>query len=237
MLFTVFSGDEARVELLDVRAGVRRALIADGRCPRYVRSGHLVYRRARSLEAVGFDLVRLLPVGTPAAILEGMPESNDNTCDFDVSHDGTLAYFHDSSGVPQRSLVWVDRQGREEPLSVRRDAYNNLRLSPDKTRVALDVGGPGQRRTIWVLDLARNVMQPVTDDLAGGRTPVWTPDGRHLVYSAPTRPEGWVNLFLRAADGSGAAERLTTSPNEHFASAVLADDRIIFREEPATIAT
>ena len=45
-------------------------------------------------------------------------------------------------------LAVVDRQGREEPLAVPPRAYTNPRLSPDGTRVALDVRD--QEEDIWV---------------------------------------------------------------------------------------
>ena len=46
---------------------------------------------------------------------------------------------------------------------------------------------------------------------------------------------GPVNLFWQAADGTGAVERLTESPNNQFPSAFSPDGtRLVFREETAT---
>ena len=42
-------------------------------------------------------------------------------------------------------------------------------------------------------------------------TEVWTPDGRRLIFSSERA--GVRNLFWQAADGTGAVERLTESPN------------------------
>ncbi len=59
--------------------------------------------------------------------------------------------------------------------------------------------------------------------------PTWTPDGLRVVFSS-TR-EGPPNLFWRAADGTGAVERLTDSPNEQDAYAFSPDGtRLVFRE-------
>ena len=41
--------------------------------------------------------------------------------------------------------------------------------------------------------------------------PVWTPDGRRLIFSSERDRRR--NLFWQAADGTGAVERLTESPN------------------------
>ena len=44
---------------------------------------------------------------------------------------------------------------------------------------------------------------------------VWTPDGRRLIFSSERA--GARNLFWQAADGTGAVERLTESPNTQYA--------------------
>ncbi len=41
---------------------------------------------------------------------------------------------------------------------------------------------------------------------------IWTPDGKRLTFGS-TRAGGSVNLYWKPADGSGTAERLTTSEN------------------------
>jgi hypothetical protein len=55
------------------------------------------------------------------------------------------------SGAPLSTLVWVDRKGREEPLDAEPNRYVYPRLSPDGTRVALDVRDENQ--DIWVWDV------------------------------------------------------------------------------------
>ena len=63
---------------------------------------------------------------------------------------------------------------------------------------------------------------------------MWTPDGRRLIFSSER--EGAQNLFWQAADGTGAVERLTSSPNIQFSTGVSPDGtRLIFTETaPAT---
>jgi serine/threonine-protein kinase len=64
--------------------------------------------------------------------------------------------------------------------------------------------------------------------------PVWTPDGRRLVFGSDR--EGTRNIFWQAADGTGAVERLTRSPNVQSPTAISSDGaRLIFTETtPAT---
>jgi eukaryotic-like serine/threonine-protein kinase len=58
---------------------------------------------------------------------------------------------------------------------------------------------------------------------------VWTPDGRRVIFSSDRA--GARNLFWQAADGAGAVERLSESPNAQYSSAVSPDGRfVIFTE-------
>ena len=105
-----------------------------------------------------------------------------------------------------RALVWVDREGREEPLAIPVLAYRTPRVSPDGTRVAVDVLGP-EGGDIWIHDLSRGTETILTTDPANDYGPLWTPDGEWVVFTS-TR-EGQVGVFQKRADTPGDAERLT----------------------------
>jgi len=233
VLFTVLRGslvvdENSRIAVLDLRSGERKDLVSGGSCAYYMPSGYLVYGRASALEAVGFDTGRQEVVGAPAPLIADVSMRNNGACDFDLSTDGTLVYLNASSRSPRRTLTWVDRNGREQRINAPPAGYTTLRLSPDETRVAMDIND-GQKRDIWILDLTREVIQRLTNDLSQNVVPIWTPDGRSVVYSAG--PAGKGNLYRQPADGSGSPERLTQSPNGEYPSAVLPDNRVLFREE------
>jgi Tol biopolymer transport system component len=106
------------------------------------------------------------------------------------------------------------------------------RLSPDGKRVAID--GRDQESDIWIWDLARETLTRFTFDPAQDTHSVWTPDGQRVLFRSGR--SGQFNLFWQAADGSGAVERLTESPNNQFPGAFSPDGtRLVFREE--TVAT
>ena len=74
---------------------------------------------------------------------------------------GTLVYVPRSATVSaQRSLVWVDRKGREEPLAAPPRAYTYPRIVPDGTRVAIDTRD--QQQDIWIWDIARQTLTRLT---------------------------------------------------------------------------
>jgi Tol biopolymer transport system component len=60
---------------------------------------------------------------------------------------------------------------------------------------------------VWVYDVRRGAPTRLTFD--GGNNPVWSPDGKRVVYNASG--SGANNLFTISADGSGKPERLATS--------------------------
>ena len=94
-----------------------------------------------------------------------------------------------------RTLTWVDREGRETPLPVP-DRAMRTGISPDGNRVALDIRD--QEADIWLWDLSRQSLTLIHVDLAADIAPIWTRDGRTIVFSRAG--EG---IFRQAADGTG----------------------------------
>ena len=128
---------------------------------------------------------------------------------FSVSTTGSLVYVPGAGGGGiQRSLVWVDRAGQEEPVGTPPGSYMQPRVSPDGTRLVF-TDQASENTDLWVYDLARATSTRLTIDPGTDDRPLWTPDGERVVF-ASTR-EGGSNLFWRAADGTGAVERLATS--------------------------
>ena len=126
-----------------------------------------------------------------------------------------------------RTLVWVDRHGTETPIPAPPRGYVHPRLSPDGTRVA--VFAADQELDLWLWDLGRTTLTPFTSGPGVDFFPVWTPDGHRLIFSSQRTGAG--NLFWQAADGAGAVERLTESPNAQSATAMSPDGRsVIFTE-------
>jgi len=222
--------DSAQVAVLDLRTGTQKILVRGGSHAQYVPSGHLVYGVAGTLRAIVFDLDRLEAVGAPIPVLPEVTMTGNGAAGFAVARDGTLVYVPGDAAVRRaaRTLVWVDRQGREEPINAPARQYTYPRISPDGTRVALDVRD--QQNDIWIWHLARGTLTRFTLDPAEDQYPVWTPDGRRLLFRSAR--SGQSNLFWQAADGTGAVERLTQSENPQWAYAMTRDGtRLVFRED------
>jgi serine/threonine protein kinase/Tol biopolymer transport system component len=214
VLFTIRSetgGQDAdRIAVLDLRNNTQKILVPGGSHAQYVASGHLVYVATGGLWAVSFDPRRLELQGSPVRVLPQLVTTVNGSGQFAVAKDGTLVYADSVPTVASQDLVWVDRTGKETPLGAPTREYLEARLSPDGTRVAVDIAD--QDRDIWVWDRERRVLTRVTADPANDAAPVWTLDGQRIIF-ASQRDGGIYNLWWQAADGTGNAERLTTSAN------------------------
>ncbi len=171
-------------------------------------SGHLVFVRTDGWWAAPFDLDRLDVTGPALPVLPGLQVGFAGLGQFAIAGDGTLVYVLGSSpdADTARTLVWVDREGQEEPLALPAREYRSLSLSPDGTRAALGLGTT--QRDIWVSELARGTLTRLTTDEARDTGPLWSPDGRRVVFGSDRNGQG--ELFWRLADGSGTAEPVLT---------------------------
>ncbi len=214
VLFTALNGfgwDESRIEVLRLDTGERRVLIRGGHTGRFLPSGHLVYYRAGALLAVPFDLARLEVRGDapPVTVADGVLQNTGTTgAAYAVSAAGVLAYIP-ALGAHQfvQRLVWVDRQGKIEPLAAPAKTYGYVALSPDGQHIAVSI--TSGTSVLWIYDLTRGSLTQLTSGQGSYINPLWTPDGRRVVYRS--NKAGIWNLYWRPADGSGAEERLTTS--------------------------
>ena len=99
------------------------------------------------------------------------------------------------------SRAVVDRaSGAARPLSANLRQYAMPRLSPDGKRLAVEIqDSPHQ---VWMLDIERDVLVPLTTEATGSHNFAWSPDGTTKVLRTPrcTRStNGWDVRDLRTA--------------------------------------
>ena len=196
--------------------------------------GHLVYAAAGALWAVPFDLARLETRGTPVPVVPEVVTTAFGGADAVVAGDGTLAYVlggvaASAESSRTRTLVWVDRQGRETPIQAEPRGYVYPRLSPNGAQIALSIAD--RDFDIWVWDLGRTTLNRATFDPGVDNYPVWTFDGARMIFTSERA--GVRNLFWQTADGTGLV-RLSERPNRQNATGVSPDGRVIFTEVSPT---
>jgi len=181
--------------------------------------------------AVPFDLDALEVTGDSVQVAQGVRQTPNGFVDYAISDNGTLIYVPSTStGGLNRTLVWVDREGQEEPLAAEPQGYEVPRISPDGSRLAITVSEPG-RDDVWIYDLERETLTRLTFDPGDDHNPLWTPDGKRIVFDSGRTGEAGHNLYWKAADGTGQVERLTTSPNSTGVHSFSPDGkRLVFEE-------
>jgi serine/threonine-protein kinase len=189
--------------------GPRKILQTNAYFARYV-SGHLLYLHDGTMFAVPFDVGRLEITGKPVPVLEQVSSSSAaGSAQLAASENGTVVYLESADANEEAAvLVGIDRDGKTSPLRSVPPEWGNPRFSPDGTRLALDITAIGGRPAVWVYDWTRDQLTRLTFGDGSDVSPVWTPDGRRIVF-ASTRGNGVPNLYWQRVDGTGTVQRLT----------------------------
>ena len=215
VLFAASGDDRAngQVAIQSLATGARRNLIQGATHPHYAPSGHLVYAQGGNLMAVPFDLQRLALTGAAVPVVEGVLQSTSSGgAQYNFSATGSLVYVAGAvQATAGNTLVWVSRNGIEQPLPAPLHEYGLPRLSPEGRRLAVLIGDQ-----VWLYDLSRETLSRFTFEGAENRAPVWTPDGKRIAFRSTK--EGPSNIFWQLADGSGGLERLTTSEYDQIST-------------------
>jgi len=194
----------------------------------YVDPGYLLYHRQGTLMAQPFDAERIRLNGEPVPIVEGVQFNPAfGRAAFAASENGVLAYRSGNNDGPARTLVWVSRNGTEQPLAAPERAYDYPRLSPDGGRIAVEIGPQ-----IWLYDLARDTLTRLTfEEGSVSENPIWAPDGKRILFDssmpgAAGHGATW-SIFWQMADGSGGLERLTTTDYQQTTRSLSSDGQLL----------
>jgi len=187
----------------------------------YAPPGYLLFVRNGTLMAQRFNSSKLALEGEALPVAERVGIGR-----FTVSASGVLLY--QEGEIPDASqLIWFDRAGKQTELALPEAAqYSDPMLSPDGSKFAVTIAESPAISDIWVIDLARKTKSRITFGPGGNEAPVWWPDGRSIVFGS--NREGGYAIYRRAADGSGADEKVLGTPGaEIWPYSVSPDGRYI----------
>jgi WD40 repeat protein len=205
--------DDANIDVVSLKSGERKTIQRGGFSARYLAdatgsngTGHLIYMHESTLFAEPFDPSRLATSGSPAPILEDVSSNAAAGGDFAFAQNGSFVYLSGKGSVAGWLISWVDSSGKTQPLHAPLGVYYAPRFSPDGKRLAFSMGN-GKGLDIWVKDLDRDTPSRLSFLPGQNRWPVWTPDGKNIVFTStnPAAP----GLYWIRSDGSGEAQRLT----------------------------
>jgi Tol biopolymer transport system component len=198
--------ENANIEAISLKTGRVKILKHGGYYGRYLPGGYLVYVHQGVLFGVKFDPARLEVRGAPTPLLEDVA-ANPITGggQFDFSGTGTFVYLAGKNAAQAWQLAWVDSSGKAQPVVAPLGEYLYPRLSPDGRKVAFT--GDGQ--DVYVHDLDQSTTTRLTFT-GHTNTPVWTPDGKHIVFDVDAND---YSLYWIRSDGAGDPQRILQNPD------------------------
>ena len=194
---------------------------------RYLPGGWVLFPRGGTLLAQRLDLERGALSGDAVTVADSVASiAVQGTSAISVSSTGLIAYRTAEVGL--RQLSWFDRSGAPLGALGAPDAsgLSCPRLSSDGLRAA--VHRTVQRnQDIWLLDGTRT--SRFTVDAGFEQCPVWSPDGRYIVFDS--NRAGTRDLYLRSANGAGEERTAVTSTNDKVVTDWSRDGRFMAYEQ------
>ena len=224
VVFSVVTNrNELRVAALRLTGGDHVTLLTDAQNP-HLMPGRIVYSdSAGELFTASLDPAGLSVTGAPAARHERPTWFGIfGAVGFSVSSNGTFLYA--PFEPDRRRLAVVRRDGAARTLPVPAQMYDRLSISPDGQHAALRIDTGFNFGDVWLLDLLRSNLVPFTRDRRS-RDPVWSPDGKRLVFSSDRN--GVRDLFLQPVDG-GSAEQISAVDIQADATSWSKDGALVF---------
>ena len=131
--------------------------------------------------------------------------------EFSVSANGDLVY---RGGLGNLRLTWLDRAGKH--LGTLGDAaqftvvayspFSGVQFSPDHKTVGVQMRDAVGNVDVWLFDTVHGLRTRFTSELAYDTAPVWSPDGRTIVFRSNRK--GPFDFYRKPADGSRDEELL-----------------------------
>jgi serine/threonine protein kinase/Tol biopolymer transport system component len=168
--------------------------------PAYANPGWLLYERQGVLVAQHFDPLSLKITGDPIPMGDAPAMVLDPAVSFtaaqpvSVSSVGSLAYY--SSPSVDTVAEWYDAQGHQVgTLDIPEGHYETVVISPDGTHAVLVRSTSPSESALWLVDLNRGSAVPLSSGPGRNDSPVWSPDGTKVAFSADR--EGAANVWVK----------------------------------------
>ena len=209
-------GTDFRIRIQSLLSGDSEELFP-GTSAQYLPTGHIVYNLPNdsTLYAVPFDLDKLEVRGGALPVAKNMLQLI-NSRHYAIADSGTLVYFQGAAMADpnnQRTLVWVNRTGKEETIGAQPMFYKYPNISPDGTKIAVTDYATGMDHHIYIWDLVREALIKLTIEGTDNISPVWSPDGKRIAFVSARR-ESDGGLYCKVADGTGQDEQLNPTPDQ-----------------------
>ncbi|HME05632.1 MAG TPA: hypothetical protein VKG25_01230, partial [Bryobacteraceae bacterium] len=175
-----------------------KTLIADsGGRPGCAQPGYLLFVRGSNLMAQTFDQKSFKLSGNPTPVVEQLGRDYTFSAAYALSRNGIMVAHN--GGISTSVLTWYDRAGKADGV-LGADNFNVIRFSPDGKILSTSVYDNSGGEDIWLLDLARGVRTRFTFGPALSDDPVWSPDGKMIVFDS--NRTGSYAIYEKPANGT-----------------------------------
>jgi Tol biopolymer transport system component len=181
----------------------------------YASPGWLIFQRDDAVFAQRFDPEAGKLSGDQVRLASGVWFTTSNGLGaFSVSHNGDLLFDETSSTAASSDHelrrwqpVWLDQTGLPRPVgSVQ--IYRGAEISPDGSRIAMH-RHDGEGGDVWITEPSGTETRLTYDPARDNSSPIWSPDGQHIVFGA--FKDGKWGLYRRLSDGRGTEDVLYES--------------------------
>ncbi len=220
ILPVVFSEQEPKVILIDVKTGSSEIIIEQGYQSKYARSGHITYLQADALWAVPFSVSDMTIQGSQVPVINGIETTISRDVyfgNYNFSENGRLVYISGNlmrrgSGnfnVLDIELTRLNHSGDTRKVNVPESSFAEITVSPDQNLVAMTRLDESGSRDVWVWDLVRESLGRRSFGGVDG-TPIWSNDGKSIFYQS--EQNATAEIWRTASNGSSSAEFITSTP-------------------------
>ncbi len=228
ILFVAVGPDTTKngIYAADLEARQMRMILPVRSLFEYSPAGYILYGRQQSIMAQRFDARKLTVIGDPLPVAAPAGElSSVWGAVASVSTNGTLAYSRAVNRAAQ--LHWYSREGKKISSVSGARNYNQLLISPDGKRVAVELDGTEKtpNRTLWLLELSTGILSPFTPNTdVPHADAVWSPDSRDLIYLSSKDGK---SVILRKPAGGGAEQVVISQQVSLYPEEALPDGSIL----------
>ena len=209
----------SKIAIASLTTGDAMVLDLPGIQPLGLIDNKLVYATvAGTIMVVPIDLAKRRVLGAPVQLLDNLVVNNSTGLARGAFAHGTLIY---QTGTQLSQLVIVGRGDTTRTVLADRRDYSFPRLSPDGRRIAVTIGA-GDRRDVWLDDIASGTLTRLTSDGSTNERPEWTPDGTRVLYRSDRGAR--TGIYSRPADLSAEPTQLNLGGHFDVYEAVMSPD-------------
>jgi serine/threonine protein kinase len=205
-----FSGqfDKNKIYLGSLDSDEKRPIVSASSNVAYADPGYILYMRDNALVAQKFDARSYVLSGEARALSDEVQYFPQTDLALFGVAGKTILVAQTGKGAAKYQLTWFDRNGKPTGAIGTPGGFANPSISPDGRRLGFEqTDKDGRHIDIWIYDLTNNATTRFTFGPGLNEIPIWSPDGKRIVYGSSQKLN--FTVYLKNADGSGSEREIS----------------------------